>query len=426
MTESKSTDFSFTNLCHFFEELTANPEEFFKLNAFKIQKMASQKNLNIPAWFNGVVRTVEKLNLKMEKPIMWIGPSDYAEMASHFQMSKARISLIDSFFPKIDLMYFPTNGLGLDAYNILKFFNERIQESTEVIISDIDPTLNNCTEYNFSKSKIKNVSVIHHDLLEPYPFNLEGKFNYCFADPARRTKGLKNKKGEYEPDLSKTLAILQKHDIAQIKLSANENIETLVYEYPDWHWTVLAHSKEVKEIFGTWFLNIENRFEYPVSFIVTEKFKDEISFHQLEGNEMSSYSQEISNYLYLPHPAISCANLADAWISKHSDHLAKVSSFFTSENEAVIPLVDGYKIIALSLLKPKAIKNMLKDYSNIYLELINPDKSIKQDILKACHSFIHRGKKDENRFFLMPFRDGKKHKCFLLKQLSFCDHHYIA
>jgi hypothetical protein len=422
----KNIETSFSDLCSFFEELSSDNEAFFKLDAFAINKLSHKKGLKTPFWFNGLVRGLQKTQFKMSTKLMWLSLSEHAEMASHYKMSLARAELLEKEFAQIELFYFPTCGIGLDILSWLSSKRIKLPVQATFLISDIDPLICKSAHYNFSKHFKNKTNIICHDILEENPFDLKNINSYCFADPSRRKGGSKFSRGEYEPNLPDTIIKLEQYSIAQIKLSASEDIDELIDTYPKWHWTVNALGKEIKEIFGTWHKEQKEDTEHKKSFIISNKDSEQSFFSSCEQTYYLPSTRVIEKYIYLPHPALICSKLSDAWATKHEYPFKRNDIYYTCDQLVETQLFDSFETIDQCGLRSKSVKNMIRPFLDHNIEIINPRKALAKSELKILEQSLPKKKAEQKNLKLMPIFEGKKGQCFLLRQLSFCDPHYIA
>ncbi len=417
---------SFAELCSLFEELSSDSDAFFKLDAFTIRKLCTKKGLNSPSWFNGIVRGLEKTHDKMQFKKMWLSLSEHAEMASHYKMSLARAKIIAKTLTHIEQFHFPTCGIGLDALNWLSSEQLNISSDSIFTISDIDPLISRCANYNFSKYFPDKTKVLCHDILDPLPIDLNHIHSYCFADPSRRKDGAKFSRGEYQPELPALITKLEQYTTAQIKLSASENIDELVEQYPNWHWSINALARDIKEIFGTRQKNGIENFENTKSMIISDKDSENTFHASCEQMGYLPTTRNFEKYIYLPHPALICAKLSDSWIKKHNYPFKRNDIFYTSDQSIKAALFDGYETIDQCALRPKSLKKLIQPFSDHNIEIINPGKALIKTDIKTLEQCLPKKKAKQKALKLIPIYEGKKAQCFLLRQLSFCDPHYIA
>lgn len=405
---------NFKDITDFFESLIELGDDFYKLDALRLNKLAAKQGLHLPPWFQGSIRCAEKLKNKTDLAFPLLGKTEHAEMASDPQISSMRFSLIQEYWPQFTYLYFPMCGLGLDLLNALPLAKEHCQ----IAASDLDKDILKCSAYNFKKLE-KKIHFFCHDSITRSPLKNTISNCYAFFDPARRKGSEKLSKHSYIPSLDSCISEAELFDVAQIKLSAKEDIPSLEAYYPEWTWHALAINQDVKEICGTYFKN--NSKQRPRGLLHYHSNSQTKTHFEINSQEVVPSiikSDTEKNYLILWNPVLYNSHLKEHFEQCLNLNLETSDGFTLTQTYFEHPLLQCFEIVEQSALHIKTLKKHLSPYKQASIEPLRSHSEHNAALINKIQPLLKKKTKTtRENLFLLPYSIRKSQSCFILKDL---------
>ncbi|MUP45663.1 class I SAM-dependent methyltransferase [Gramella sp. BOM4] len=246
-----------------------------------------------------------------------------------------------------------TGGLGIDSYHL----SEKFEDFT---YCEMNPELAEIVQHNF-ESLNSGISVEIKDSIEYLQNNTYKKYDWIYADPARRGKGGGKvfRLQDCEPNIPQHLALIfSKTERLLLKTSPILDISAGIQELrfvKEIH--ILAVRNEVKELL--WILEKDYIGEIKIHTVNFEKEHEQIFSGSYHSEAEAEFSEPLT-YLYEPNSAIMKSGLFDLLAEKtQTNKLHPHSHLYTSERLIDFP-GRRFKVVDVLDFKSTQLKSYLK------------------------------------------------------------------